>query len=237
MGLPSKSRATPAAARPAVHSSSGGKGCHARGAVGKRRAEPRCGGRGVENTAPVSGCRHGGAARRVTLRYVSSRPLRRTAMSTPVPIWGHRCQHGGTIGQWSPCGVPSQSLLSAAQAVLPRPAAGGLQAGGRVGTEPAQSRSSLRAPPPGATLVVPDRCRSDLGLQAGARLPAAAGEAGAGGAACTGRVHCLSATDRSDIARFGRLREPLWSRAGPVLDRGDAIDRLRGARHPTTRGL
>jgi len=77
-------------------------------------------------------CRDAGtaAARRVLLRHVASRPLRRTDMSTPVPTWGHRCRHGGTIGRWSPCGAPSRSSLPATQALLPRRRAGGPRAGG-----------------------------------------------------------------------------------------------------------
>jgi hypothetical protein len=50
-----------------------------------------------------------------------------------------------------------------------------------VGTEPARGRSSLRAPPQGATPGVLDGCHSALVPQAG-------------GAACTGRLHFLSAS-------------------------------------------
>ena len=170
----SKSRATPEAARPRSHSSSEGKGCHARGAVGKRRAEPRRGGRGVENTATVSGCRHGGAARRVILRHVASRPLRRTDMSTPVPTWGHRCRHVSTIGRWSPCGAPRSRYLPRRPCCRapgregPGPGRGLAQNLHKVGPASGRHRRGRRP-----------SCRtgagSDLGPQAGARPPAAAG--------------------------------------------------------------
>src|SRR6516162_2538772 len=62
--LPSKSRATLEVARQAVHISSVVKWFHARREVGGRRAEPRHGGQGDENSSTVSRCRHGGAARR-----------------------------------------------------------------------------------------------------------------------------------------------------------------------------
>jgi hypothetical protein len=47
------------------------KGFHARREVCDRRAKPRRGGRGDENNSTVSGCRHGGTAR----RYGSARGL------------------------------------------------------------------------------------------------------------------------------------------------------------------
>jgi hypothetical protein len=63
-GLHSKARATPEAAWPAVHISSGGKWFHARREVCEPRAEPRSGRRGDEKTRQVSRYRHGAAARR-----------------------------------------------------------------------------------------------------------------------------------------------------------------------------
>ena len=105
----------------------------------------------------------------MTVRHVSARPLRRVGRSAPVTP----CRHQRPVGSWAGA---SPRVWPAAQAVLPRPGAGPGPEGGLA--------QNLHKVGPAA-----GRHRR------GRRLSYRRG--GAGGAACTGRVHGLSATDKA----------------------------------------